>query len=199
MVKAGVKVTLHSRQRKLVSGIIGNFELHFFTTTTYMRFSAPAFFEACRRGDLQEVHSMYDEDPACLQLQDQRGFTPLIIAVYNDNINVAEFLLEKGAKVEMHDMAGNSALMGVSFKGYKTIADRLIKAGADVNQRNANGATALTFAATFGHLEIAEMLLKNGADLNLRDSRGKSPLDHAILQENEPMIALLEKYVKHPA
>jgi hypothetical protein len=70
----------------------------------------------------------------------------------------------------------------------------LIEAGADVNLRNSQGAPALTFAATFGHLEIAELLLKNGADQSLKDSRGKTPLDHAILQENEAMINLLQQY-----
>jgi ankyrin repeat protein len=38
------------------------------------------------------------------------------------------------------------------------------------------------------------MLLKNGADQSLKDSRGKTPLDHAILQENEEMIKLLQQF-----
>ena len=158
-------------------------------------YSQSAFFEACRKGELQQVQVMYSINPDIIHSEDHRGFTPLMIAVYNDQPEVADFLLEKGARLAMQDMSGNSALMGVCFKGYKTIAEKLLQAGADVNQRNANGATALTFAATFGHLEIAEMLMRNGADLNLRDSRGKSPLDHAIIQENEPMIELLEKYL----
>ena len=86
--------------------------------------------------------------------------------------------------------------MGVCFKGYTEIAKKLIDAGADVNQRNSQGAPALTFATTFGHLEIAKMLLEKGADLSLRDSRGKSPLDHAMIQENTPMVELIQQYVK---
>ena len=157
-------------------------------------FTQSDFLDACRKGELQEVQVMCSINPEIIHTEDHKGFTPLIIAVYNDQEAVVDFLLEKGARPEMHDMSGNSALMGVSFKGYKNLASRLIEAGADVNQRNSNGATALTFAATFGHLEIAEMFLQKGADINLRDSRGKSPLDHAVIQENEPMIALLEKY-----
>jgi ankyrin repeat protein len=67
----------------------------------------------------------------------------------------------------------------------------LLEAGADVNLRNGQGAPALTFAATFGQLEIASLLLRNGADRDLHDSRGKSPLDHALMQENEAMVELL--------
>ncbi|HEY1020784.1 MAG TPA: ankyrin repeat domain-containing protein, partial [Flavisolibacter sp.] len=66
---------------------------------------------------------------------------------------------------------------------------------ADVNVRNSNGAPALTFAATFGHLQIAEWLLQNGADMTLRDSRGKSPIDHAVIQGNEAMVELFQRFV----
>ena len=152
-------------------------------------------FDACRKGDLELVRKIYELHPDSIHAEDIKGFTPLILAVYNDNAPVVEFLLAKGAQVDRPDLSGNSALMGVCFKGYKNIAAMLIDAGVDVNQRNSNGATALTFAATFGHLDIAEMLLKKGADIELRDQRGKSPLDHARLQENEPMIALIENYM----
>ncbi len=159
-----------------------------------MSTSTNNFFEACRSGDLTTVEMIYKDDPPIINSEDEKGFTPLIIAVYNNHPAVVNFLLDNGANTAMPDLSGNSALMGVCFKGYTHIAAQLIKAGVDVNQRNGNGATALTFAATFGHLEIAEMLLQQGASINIRDSRGKSPLDHARIQENEAMIALLEKY-----
>lgn len=152
------------------------------------------FFDACRRGDLQAIEQLYAEDPQVIHAQDFRGFTPLILAVYNGQPAVADFLLQHGAPADAQDAAGNTALMGVSFKGYTELAEKLLNAGADVNLRNGNGATALTFAATFGHLQIAERLLQHGADLSVTDARGKSPLDHAYIQENDPMIQLLEKW-----
>jgi ankyrin repeat protein len=154
----------------------------------------PDIFDACRRGDLAAVEQLYAEGPQVIHSSDFRGFTPLILAVYNDQPGVADFLLQHGAHPDAQDAAGNSALMGVCFKGYKELALRLLDAGADVNLRNVNGATALTFAATFGHLQIAEWLLERGADISVTDARGKSPLDHAYIQENEGMIQLLEKW-----
>jgi len=151
-------------------------------------------FDACRRNDRQLVEEIYQADAEAIHASDIKGFTPLILAVYNNSVNVVDFLLAKGAKTSGQDAAGNTALMGVSFKGYTELAKKLVGAGADVNERNSNGATALTFAATFGHLEIAEILLKNGADTWVADTRGKTPLDHARLQENWPMYDLIEKY-----
>jgi ankyrin repeat protein len=38
------------------------------------------------------------------------------------------------------------------------------------------------------------MLLQKGTDLNIRDARGKSAFDHAVIQENEQMVELIQKY-----
>lgn len=156
-------------------------------------------FDACRNGDLAKVEEIYASDPGIINIADYKGFTPLIIAVYNDQPAVVDFLLQKGADPNAADLSGNTALMGVCFRGYEELAGRLIEAGADVNQRNAQGAPALTFAATFGHLKIAETLLRNGADITLRDSRGKSPLDHAAIQQNADMIELIQQYMEPPS
>jgi hypothetical protein len=151
-------------------------------------------FDAARRDEREKVETIYAANPEAIHAADIKGFTPLILAVYNNSVDVVDFLLQKGAKTSGQDAAGNTALMGVCFKGYKELAKKLLDAGADVNERNTNGATALTFAATFGHLEIAEMLLQKGADTYIQDARGKTPLDHARIQENWPMYDLIEKY-----
>jgi ankyrin repeat protein len=153
-----------------------------------------AIFDACRRNDLELVVRIYEENPESLAATDFKGFTPLILAVYNNSADVVDFLLEKGVEPDGQDAAGNTALMGVCFKGYTDMAKKLIDAGADVNIRNVNGATALTFVATFGHTQIAEMLLQKGADIDIPDVRGKTPLDHARIQENWPMYDLIAKY-----
>src|SRR5688500_13885837 len=109
-----------------------------------MTITESEFFEACRKGDLEKVSMLASQDPTLINVEDHKGFTPLIIAVYNDSEEVVKFLLAQNARPEMHDMSGNTALMGACFKGYKEIARMLITAGAEVNQRNGNGATALT-------------------------------------------------------
>jgi len=154
------------------------------------------FFDAIRRGDLHDVSRAAELVPELIQSQDAKGYTPLIIAAYNNQPDVVALLLKLGADIDAADSAGNTALMGASFRGYQAVVQQLLDAGADVNRLNKQDAPALTFAATFGQLAIAELLLQRGARTDLRDSRGKSPLDHAVLQENEAMIALMKKHVQ---
>lgn len=152
------------------------------------------FIDACRRGDEAEVAQLCEMFPELVNGKDVKGFTPLIIAVYNNQPGVVSLLIKNGADVNAQDAAGNTALMGASFKGYRELAQVLIDAGADVNLRNFQGAPALTFAATFGQLAIAEGLLKMGARTDFPDSRGKTSADHAAIQENEEMLALFQRY-----
>lgn len=153
-----------------------------------------ALFEACRKNDVATVQQICAGNPELMSYRDEKGFTPVLIAVYNQSPEVVAYLLQQGAPADVPDASGNTALMGAAFKGYRQMVNALLDAGVDVNQQNANGATALTFAATFGQMEIAEDLLKRGAALHIPDVRGKNPIDHAVIQGNEPMVRLLERY-----
>ena len=106
------------------------------------------FFAFIRNGDLQQVQNSLATSPQLLNAANDRGFTPLIMATYLDQINIVKELLEKGADVNRQDAAGNTALMGVCFKGNAEIADLLIQGGATINLQNANQSTALIFAST---------------------------------------------------
>ncbi len=38
------------------------------------------FFEACRRGNKEEIENLYEAHPGIIDIEDVKGFTPLIIA-----------------------------------------------------------------------------------------------------------------------
>jgi len=150
------------------------------------------FLDACRRGDMGDVAKMCELFPELINESDNKGFTPLIIAAYNNQSDIIELLLQHGADSNIGDHNGNTALMGAVFKGYDPIVYKLLDAGADPNRQNAQGATALTFAATFHRNQVAQRLLQAGADKSIADRFGKTPLDHARIQDNETLVQLLE-------
>lgn len=149
-------------------------------------------FTASSTGNLDEIKE-YVRVGGNLDTTNSRGFTPLILAVYNDPYELATFLLEKEVNVGAQDASGNTALMGAAFKGNVRMTELLLKYGANVNIQNFNAATALIFASTFGQVEISTKLKQAGADLSIKDKLGKTALDHANMQENLEMIELLSK------
>jgi ankyrin repeat protein len=151
-------------------------------------------FTDIRNGHLKAIQEKIDANPDWLNSTDSRGSTPLLLATYYGHLEVAEYLLSKGAAVDATDSSGNTALMGVCFKGYEAIARLLVKAGADVNHVNSMGATSLIYAATFNKVGIAKILLEHGADSKVKDGRGNSALDNAKMQEAKEMVELLEAY-----
>lgn len=141
-----------------------------------------SFFNAIRKGHLEEIEQALEVNPQLVHIKDQRGSTPLILASYYDHGSIVASLLNHGARIDDTDGVGNTALMGVCFKGYLELADQLIKAGANVNTTNTMGASCLIFAITFNQPEIAKLLIVHGADINIKDARGNTALDHAKTQ-----------------
>ena len=129
---------------------------------------------------------------AQLEVQDERGFSPLVLASYNGQKSTTALLLSLGALPDgLPDDPGSSALMGVAFKGFAAIARLLLDAGADPARTNRAGQTALMMAALFNQREIISMLLTAGADRSARDSSGKTAADIALAQGNDELASIL--------
>jgi hypothetical protein len=150
-------------------------------------------YNAIRQGDRDLVQKMIGPRPDVLNKADSRGFTPLILATYSDQYEVARYLLEAGAEVDQLDRAGNTALMGVAFKGSGEMAGLLLKHGADINRKNSKGFTALSYACQFGNTDVARALLQEGADASIADNEGLTPLYHARVKGHDAIVALLEE------
>ena len=52
------------------------------------------FLDACRRGDIGDVTQLCQLFPNLINAADFKGFTPLIIAVYNNQAAVVDILLQ---------------------------------------------------------------------------------------------------------
>ena len=118
------------------------------------------------------------------------GSTPLMIAIEMGHINVANVLVEHGAKVDLKDVGGCTALHHAMYLYHHhsdslEICSWLIKHGADVNgcynyKSPPEGLTPLMIAIRDGQLGTMTLLIKHGADVNVQDEEGKTALHYAI-------------------
>ena len=112
-----------------------------------------------RTSNLPALKAAITTNPETINLPDEKGFTPLVLATYLGHKEVTECLIDHGADLNYQDpMMGMTALMGVCFKGSLELAKLLIEKGADPSIQNENGETALDFAKKGGFEEIVGLL-----------------------------------------
>jgi len=129
------------------------------------------FFDAAREGDQPRL-ATFIEAHYDLNIQDEKGYTGLILAAYHGQQAAVEQLLHAGANPCVQDNHGNTALMGAIFKGELSIAHRLVNADCNADQRNHAGQTAAMYAALFHRQDILQALKAKGADLAAKDDLG---------------------------
>ncbi|MGN6368291.1 MAG: ankyrin repeat domain-containing protein [Phycisphaerae bacterium] len=120
------------------------------------------------------------------------GQTALTSAANIGRLEIAQYLIQRGANVNTRDGRGILPLSAAARAGHLPLVELFLAHGADVNGidkgpigTEADGTTALHWAARGGEVQIAERLLTSGADPNLH----AGPYQYTPLQEAlEPLV-----------
>jgi ankyrin repeat protein/Tfp pilus assembly protein PilF len=156
---------------------------------------------------------------AFLNVKSNSGLTPLQTAVYGLRLDVARFLVSKGATSNIFldaaigrferiqqqvqrnlEIVNNAGVDGWTLlhhavvAGQYEIADFLISKNANINAETIKGETPLHLAVSRGRKRIVKLLILNGADVNVRNKYGNTPLHIAKTNGDQESIKLLEKY-----
>ncbi|KAL3989932.1 Ankyrin repeats (3 copies) family protein [Acanthocheilonema viteae] len=147
-----------------------------------------AVLEAAKEGDVEKIRKIII--PATINCRDVRGrfSTPLHLAAGYNNLEVARFLLENGAEVNLKDKGGLIPLHNASSFGHLEIAGLLIEYGAEVNHPDKWGYTPLHEAAQKGRTQICSLLLNNGADVTLKNNEGFTALDITVTEDTKELL-----------
>lgn len=153
---------------------------------------AKSIFDIARNGTVSEVKELMKQNPDIINQANENGFSPLILACYRGNVEVAEFLIDHVKDVNYKSREG-TALAGLSVKYNRKLTEDLLKKNADPNIADDTGATPLFWAVKFGNKELIELLLKYKADKSIKDAIGMTPFEYALQTNKEEIINILKK------
>lgn len=156
---------------------------------------------AAEAKDKESIEQLIQQG-ANVQVQDQDGRTPLMIATYNHDVQSAQKLIEAGADVNIQDHMLNSPFLYAGAEGYLDILKLTIQAGADPSITNRYGGTALIPASEHGYVEVVqELLTQTSIDVNHVNRLGWTALLEAIILNdgNERQQETIELLIRHGA
>jgi ankyrin repeat protein len=138
-------------------------------------------FEASAAGRFDVVANLVYNHPGAINFYAEDGFTSLGLACYLGHYEIAQYLVLKGADVNMPSNNGFNVypLHSAAAGNYTQIARMLIENNALINMKQQAGATALHSAAQNGNIDLLILLLEHGADVTARMEGGKLPADLA--------------------
>ena len=154
------------------------------------------------------VEAGADVTKANVNAEDYHGFTPIMKAAKDGDVNLMKFLIEAGAAVNLITYEPDdpawfrnteltycyldsiiAPIIIATMKDHCDCVELLIQAGADVNvvENNEKGHSALMHAAEKGFHNCIELLVKAGAEINraLRNAVSHGHLDIVKLLLNQ--------------
>ena len=88
----------------------------------------------------------------------RRGETPLTTASYRNKLNIAEWLIDQGANLDMTDIDGRSCLHLAIYGNSNPVLRLLLRHQANHRAKTNAGETLLHYAAQYGNLESIQIL-----------------------------------------
>ncbi|KAF5296333.1 hypothetical protein FQA39_LY12550 [Lamprigera yunnana] len=146
-------------------------------------------FEAVENGHVYTVQTLVNNG-LDINSQNENGETLLLIAIRCVHIPIMDWLISKGAKIDIVSNRSSSALHFAACMGDCVSVRCLIEGGVDVNILNSDGDTAIALALRHEKISIAEILLDHNAEIYVTPPRNfkHSCLHYAVKSGSEAIV-----------
>lgn len=148
---------------------------------------------AAKNGDLESVKRILARDPSRVNDLDDEKYTPLHWACIRAHWDVAEYLIEQGAELNLLGGDGGSPLNWAAHHDNVEIVETLLSGGAELNVQNQWGMTELHTAIWRGNSHVVEYLLDQGSDPMIKTKEGWTAMHYAFRSGHGHVIELLKR------
>jgi ankyrin repeat protein len=118
---------------------------------------------------------------ANLETRDERGRTPLLLAVTKDRLSVARLLVYLGADPDALDEQHDTPWLVTGVTGSVDMLEVLLPARPDLTIRNRFGGTSLIPASERGHIDYVRRVVRTSIDVNHVNDLGWTALLEAVI------------------
>uniref|UniRef100_A0A803SV85 Uncharacterized protein n=1 Tax=Anolis carolinensis TaxID=28377 RepID=A0A803SV85_ANOCA len=180
---------------------------------------SPNVFDSVAKGNLSELEKYLKENE--VNAVNSANETLLHIAAAHGHTEIIDYLISKGAKLEVKDQKERTPLHRAAKEGHGKAVNMLLQAGADMYTLAQEGKTPLHLANQNNHTHIlksileeearrhknqhnflhmaalrndsdlVKMLLKSGALLEAKDERGQTALGYAVSRGFKKTVKVL--------
>ncbi|KAL0477721.1 hypothetical protein AKO1_005234 [Acrasis kona] len=148
---------------------------------------------ACRCNYIDVVKMILSEG-ADLEAKDESNYTPLLICIKFDRLEILRILLSRKPNLYYRIM---SALHFAAALDKKDAVRILITFGADVNKPTNLNNTPLHTAAKNRSSKVAVILIKNGADYTIKNNENQTAVERARSLGHDDFVERIIPYLKN--
>lgn len=165
-----------------------------FTIILFGNYFAQTIFDLARKGTPSEMISLLNNHPEQVNLISDRGSSPLLLAAYYGNNDVAKVLIDKGAKLNECYSEG-SLVYALIYKNNFELLEIILKKGVNVNDtcQFEQFGYPVHFALTLQRYEVINLLLKNELSLSVLDQKKRTINELLIFYKNPKFDEIFNK------
>ena len=146
---------------------------------------------AAEKGDFYGVKAAVENGE---DIEERGGWFPtgtgLHHACYKGHFSTADYLIQRGAKVNSRNKHGSLPIHYACIHGHLDTV-KLVSKGNNFTSTNDYRRTPLHFASLNGHTSVAKYLIQCGAELNSIDKDGYMPMHLACIHGQLDTVVLL--------
>lgn len=159
------------------------------------------FLDAVKKKEGEKVEQALADSSQIVNTRDvTTGETALHLVTQRRDLTWLQYLVAKGANVNLADSHGRIPLQLAVNLGWREGAQYLIGKGSRTDYSNDAGETPLITAVHRRDAELMKALLQAGADPDRADNSGRSARDYARLDANGAnLLSTIQTYAKKGA
>lgn len=180
---------IHADQAEVIEHLLARG----FDPNTPNESGTPGLMVAIQKDAIQSAILLAKYPKTVVEFKNQLGETPLMLAAIQNQLEVAEVLIERGADV---NRKGWTPLHYAATRGHREMMRLLLAHNAYIDSEADNKTTPLMMAAYAAPPLAVKLLLEEGADPTLINDGNASALDLALTKGHEQSAFYLRAFTE---